>query len=201
MSVYTHIPVILFTVFAIFSCATNDKTANGNLYSDDNEQLVKDSEELISEFMTMLKTDLKTSLKKHSAENAINACNQSAPFIAESIKEQYGWEIGRTSLKLRNQSNRPDAWEARVLHNFEMRRAEGEAIQDLTYSDVITENGVKKFRYMKAIPTMTVCLNCHGINLTQAVKDRLNDAYPEDKAVGFKLGDIRGAFTVIQEIE
>ena len=202
MSIYTKIVVICLTVSTLISCVTSEKTASQkNNQSTENEQRVLDSEELILEFMTMLKMDLKKSLKQHSPENAINACNQSAPFIAETINEKYGWKIGRTSLKLRNQSNKPDAWEARVMKSFSERRADGEAIQDLSHFEIITENGVKNFRYMKAIPTMTVCLKCHGENVSEAVKARLKKVYPDDKAVNFKFGDIRGAFTVTQKVE
>jgi hypothetical protein len=42
------------------------------------------------------------------------------------------------------------------------------------------------------------CLNCHGKpeNLAPEVKEMLAHLYPEDKAVGYELGDLRGAFSV-----
>ena len=56
----------------------------------------------------------------------------------------------------------------------------------------------KTFRYMKAIPTGEVCLACHGERLNPELGQRLDELYPQDKARGFKEGDIRGAFTVSQ---
>lgn len=202
MNAYSHIAVICFVTFSLVTCATSDKSASStaNHVSEDDHRVVN-SEELISEFMTMMKADLQRALKQSSPEEAINACNQSAPVISESLYEKYGWKIGRTSHKLRNQSNSPDAWEKKVLNDFTERREDGEAIQDLTYSEIVEERGVKTFRYMKAIPTITVCLKCHGDKLSTGVKARLKDVYPHDEAVDFKFGDIRGAFTVSQEIE
>ncbi|MFT6919058.1 MAG: hypothetical protein ACJA2G_001693 [Cognaticolwellia sp.] len=51
-------------------------------------------------------------------------------------------------------------------------------------------------RYMKAIPTGGLCLACHGSKLADDVSSKVNELYPNDQATGFKLGDIRGAFTL-----
>ena len=184
------------------SCATSDKSVPVESQKPAQEDhRVVDSEELIFEYMTMLKSDLMSALKTHSTEDSINACNQSAPMISQALYEKYGWRIGRTSLKLRNQSNAPDDWEKKVLEEFEQRRADGEAIQDLTFSEVANDKGVARFRYMKAIPTMSLCLKCHGENLPNGLKTKLKNTYPHDKAVDFKFGDIRGAFTISQDVE
>jgi hypothetical protein len=49
---------------------------------------------------------------------------------------------------------------------------------------------------MKAIPTKIVCLKCHGSEIDPKIVAKLDELYPEDKAVGYKQGDIRGAFYV-----
>ena len=66
----------------------------------------------------------------------------------------------------------------------------------MDYAEVVEMNGQKSFRYMKAIPTGKVCLNCHGAELKPAVSKELDMLYTDDKARGFKAGDIRGAFTL-----
>ena len=67
------------------------------------------------------------------------------------------------------------------------------------FEEVKTEQG-NSFRFMKAIPTGQVCLDCHGDKIDPKVATKLITTYPEDKAIGFKLGDIRGAFTITQPI-
>jgi hypothetical protein len=71
----------------------------------------------------------------------------------------------------------------------------------LEFSEEVIEKGKRHFRYMKAIPTGKVCLSCHGEKLDPAVAAKLKALYPRDKAVGFRSGDIRGAFTIIQPLE
>ena len=110
-------------------------------------------------------------------------------------------EVGRTSLKIRNELNAPDAWELSVLEQFEQRKAKGEPVKTIEYSEVTQHNGNKVFRYMKAIPADDVCLMCHGENIADNLAAELGKLYPNDKATGFKKGDIRGAFTVVKVLE
>ena len=58
--------------------------------------------------------------------DAIEVCKIAAPEIAATASDAQGWRIGRTSLKLRNPANAPDAWELAVLRDFEARKAAGE---------------------------------------------------------------------------
>nr|VFK61436.1 MAG: Protein of unknown function (DUF3365) [Candidatus Kentron sp. UNK]VFK69117.1 MAG: Protein of unknown function (DUF3365) [Candidatus Kentron sp. UNK] len=62
------------------------------------------------------------------------------------------------------------------------------------------KDGVRVFRYMKAIPTLEVCTLCHGASLSPDVVTKLDELYPEDQARGFKVGDIRGAFSFMQPV-
>ena len=54
------------------------------------------------------------------------------------------------------------------------------------------------WRYMRALPVQEFCLNCHGMpdQLSPAVKERLRELYPDDKGVGYSVGQIRGAMTI-----
>ena len=104
--------------------------------------------------------------------------------------------MGRTSLKLRNPANMPDAWELKVLKTFEERKAAGEDPAKIAYAEVVTQDGSKRFRFMKAIPTAELCLNCHGSELKPEVVKALDKYYAADKARGFNVGDLRGAFSL-----
>jgi len=84
------------------------------------------------------------------------------------------------------------------MQEFEKRKAAGEEIKTLEFAEVVTTQGKKQFRYMKAIPTGKVCLQCHGSHIDPNVVATLKTNYPEDQATGFKQGDIRGAFTITQ---
>lgn len=165
------------------------------------EQRVDESRMAVKGFMKTLKHELKTSLKKDGPVAAIKVCNVSAPNIAKQQSDKHGWEIGRTSLKVRNPDNAPDAWERAVLEAFEQRKAKGESIKQMEFHEVVTEEGQQWFRYMKAIPTAAKpCLVCHGENIKPKIAATLDALYPNDQARGYKAGDIRGAFTIRQPI-
>ena len=100
--------------------------------------------------------------------------------------------------KTRNPANAPDAWENKVLEEFEKRKSNGEDVKPMAYFEAVDMNGKKYFRFMKAIPTAAVCLRCHGENIEPEIMAKLKETYPNDMATGFKLGDIRGAFTITQ---
>lgn len=127
--------------------------------------------------------------------SAIKACNLKALAIAQA-QSQNGWQVGRTSLKVRNTNNAPDDWELSVLQAFEARKAKGEPLTTME-SSLLTAS---EFRYMKPISTGGVCLSCHGEEISSEVRQILDKLYPEDQATGFKLGNIRGAFTVRKAI-
>ncbi len=160
---------------------------------------VLDSRKVIKEFGGQLIGRMKKAIEEGGPVKAINTCNVAAPDIASSLSDQYNWQIGRTSLKTRNPNNNPDDWESNILQQFEQRKESGEDIRSLEYYEEMDMNGEMVFRYMKAIPTKGLCLSCHGSDLAEPVKTALKQHYPEDKATGFKPGDIRGAFTIIQK--
>jgi len=162
------------------------------------EKRSKESRIVVSDFMLQLKTELKAAMKEGGPSNAIQVCKNKAPQIAAEISEKQGWRVARTALKLRNPLNEPDAWELKVMQEFEKRKASGEEIKTLEYAEIVTNGGKKQFRYMKAIPTGEVCLKCHGNDIDPNVAATLNNFYPHDQATGFKEGDIRGAFTITQ---
>lgn len=168
-------------------------------YADTNlkERALK-SKTVVNAFMNQLKGELKDAIKAGGPVNAIKVCNEKASAIAKTLSDKQGWQIARTSLKTRNSSNAPDAWETKVLNNFEERKTKGEKVTPMAYFEAVENNGEKSFRFMKAIPTGEVCLICHGENIAPPIKAKLEELYPNDMATGYKTGDIRGAFTITQ---
>lgn len=160
------------------------------------DKLSKEAKELAQEFGKTLKSELVKGMSEGGALNAISVCYEKAPKIAEHLSQESGWKISRTSLKARNENNTPDEWEKSILLEFEKLNESGEDQNILVHSEVVEKNGIKIFRFMKAIPTDAVCLTCHGSNLKDEVASKIEELYPGDTATGFKQGDIRGAFSL-----
>lgn len=166
--------------------------------NEDLKQRAQASKAAVQEFMGQLQGELQAAMKSAGPVHAVDVCNKKAPEIAKQLSEKYGWDISRTSLKARNPENQPDQWEQTVLNQFESRKAKGEAVKPMAYFEAVEQNGKQVFRFMKAIPTGEVCLSCHGDNIAPALKAKIDELYPADKATGFKQGDIRGAFSITQ---
>ncbi|WP_220465117.1 DUF3365 domain-containing protein [Colwellia sp. MB02u-9] len=159
-------------------------------------QDIQQARSLVKAFGSDLKSVLITTMKTAGPIKALEVCNTQAGAIAEKNSALSAWNIARTSLKVRNTSNAPDVWEATILRQFEIRKAAGEDINTMEHSEVVQVGEKTVLRYMKAIPTGGLCLACHGSKLADDVSNKVNALYPNDQATGFKLGDIRGAFTL-----
>jgi hypothetical protein len=153
------------------------------------------------EFMQTLKQELQAGMQEGGPVNAISVCNLSAPAIANTYSVSRGWDVGRTSLKVRNPANAPDAWERSVLESFEKRKGAGEDPAKMEHYEAVRQEGVRQLRYMKAIPSAQLCLACHGETVDSITRTRLEKLYPEDQALGYKAGDIRGAFSISQPLD
>jgi hypothetical protein len=167
---------------------------------DDAQTYATEARGIVKQFFGALKGELENSMKLGGPVAAISLCNVRAPQISSQVSYDVGWDVARTSLKLRNPKNTPDAWEKAVLEQFEARKAAGENLKNMERAEVVESDGQKAFRYMKAIPTAELCLTCHGSAIPGEVATRLDQLYPNDAARDFKEGDIRGAFTLTKKL-
>jgi type II secretory pathway pseudopilin PulG len=189
-----RILTVLISLLCLF--ATSAQAQNS-----EQQQFEKDAQLAIKALAADMKKALMSAMQDGGPVEAVSVCKLIAPSLAAEISKQYGLDIRRTSLKIRNPDNEADSWETDVLQRFETRLASGEAIQKLSFSEKVeNDKGPAQWRMMKAIPTDKVCLSCHGSKIVPPVQAMLDQHYPDDMATGFKLGDIRGAFTVKRDV-
>jgi len=165
------------------------------------DQRLEASRAAVIKLASTLKNELMGAMMNEGPTAAIEICSKKAPEIAAQISKETGFKVRRTSLKTRNQANAPDEWELKTLQLFEKRLAEGEDATAMEFSEIVEANGVKLYRYMKSIAIKPPCLNCHGGEISQEIAEKIKSTYPNDKAVGFEMGQIRGAFSVSQPME
>ncbi len=184
------------TVIAAAILLASVGVANASESGGDVKALKAEAAKVVMSFGGPLKKALGGAMKSGGPLAAIETCNVQAPGIAKAAADASGWSVARTSLKLRNAGNKADAWELATLKEFDARKAAGEAPDTIAKAEIVNEGGQKTFRFMKAIGTAPVCLNCHGGDIKPEVTAKLDGLYPFDKARGYKQGDIRGAFTL-----
>lgn len=168
----------------------------------DLEKTLEAARQTVQRFKDRLKGELAAAIKAEGAANAISLCQTIAPDISTEHSDNSGFEVLRTSLKLRNPENAAGPWELEVLKSFQEKAAAGADPDKLEhFAEVVTPEGDRLWRYMRGIQTGELCLSCHGTDIKPDVKAELVRYYPDDKATGFKLGELRGAFSLVKLIE
>jgi hypothetical protein len=163
----------------------------------DKTELKKEAVSIVKRFGSTLKPELKNAIMTGGPAHAIYVCSDRAPAIAQSLGEDTGWNVKRVSLKPRNsQTAIPDAWERKVLEQFDQRQASGESAEKMAFAEVVDG----KYRFMKAQGVQEVCMNCHAAEIKPETEAALKEKYPLDKARGYTLGQIRGAFSLSRDL-
>ncbi|HJW85672.1 MAG TPA: DUF3365 domain-containing protein [Candidatus Brocadiaceae bacterium] len=108
--------------------------------------------------------------------------------IGKKFSQKTGYLLKQTSLKLRNPDNAPDAFEQRILKKFEDEKGLKE------YWEINAVNKEKYFRYMLPLVVKEACLKCH--ESSEKVPAFISERYKSDTAVGYHLGDVRGAISL-----
>lgn len=173
-------------------------SANAAFADDELAKFQEDSRKIVKELATQLSGTLMKEMQANGPAAAIKVCKELAPAAASEASRKTGQRVARVSLKVRNPMiGSPDAWEQKVLLDFDKRR-ESENPANMEFAEVVSEPQGKYLRYMKAIPVQDACVKCHGTpdGIAQPVKDALKAEYPHDKATGYAPSEIRGAFSI-----
>jgi hypothetical protein len=108
---------------------------------------------------------------------------------AMQLSKENGWQVKQISTKYRNPAHAPDSDTAQMaLAKFE------ENPELIGFWDQETLNGQSGLRYYRRINVEASCLACHGAAADRP--DFVKAKYPEDKAFGFAVGDLRGMYAV-----
>ena len=139
---------------------------------------------------------LQSSMAEGGAINAIGVCHLQAPDIANRASTNNQAKISRMGTRARNPvMGVPNDWQAKALAQFDAALARGEKPADLEFSETVTTASGKEFHFAKPIVLQPMCVSCHGSpdQISPEVKAKLNELYPNDKAVGYQPGQLRGA--------
>jgi len=106
--------------------------------------------------------------------------------------------IRRTSLRLRNPGNQPDAADRAALEKINTALEEGDDVPPLLIQRVTPANAPEEWRAYRPITTMPQCLKCHGPteSLVPEIRAWLAQHYPADQATGYATYQWRGVIRV-----
>ena len=143
------------------------------------------------EALRPLKRGLKSALEsamQSSPMEAVDVCQLASPNITADATRA-GIRIGRTSHKLRNPANAPAPWMQPLLEAYAQAGAEARPPRV-----VALDNG--HVGYVEPIYTQPLCAICHGTAVDPALSAHIASRYPDDRALGFEVGELRGLFWV-----
>ncbi|WP_052952274.1 DUF3365 domain-containing protein [Diaphorobacter sp. J5-51] len=162
------------------------------------------AKEALKEVISEITARQKEAVEANGLDGAMKVCQEIAPGVLNRASIKTGWRITRVGTRARNpRTGLPDEWEREGFEQFRRRVIDGESLQGMTRAGVTDHsNGTKQFRFMQAIGTQDACLSCHGPKekLSSAWK-KASAAYPHDRAADYMVGDIRGAFSIIQPMD
>lgn len=157
---------------------------------------MKWGDEISQEAQAELIGALQKAIEDKGVPGAIDFCHLEALPITRKVADKHAVTLRRVSVKNRNPENSPKDMEKTLLdayaYNSENEIENRPNIQK-------TEDG-EVLLYTKAITIPGgLCLNCHGEpgkEVSDATFDKIKSLYPEDKALGYKVGELRGMWSI-----
>ncbi len=181
--------IILSTVAVAMSATLLSATTN--------KEIKHEAKNAIMKMGKTLKMHMKQNMKGGGPIQAATFCSQQARGIAQKVNNSYkkGVSVKRISLKYRNPANKPAKDERDVLKELHTTFDAKKALPKMVVKKVST-NHYKV--YKPILINNGVCLKCHGVGAVRNEKayKLIKSQYPNDKAIGYKKGDLRGAFVV-----
>jgi len=182
----------LFVGFILFSCTNSVETAEDNMDIDKKESVNTDLlDSVIMEVQTTLISNLTKAIDEQGIESAALFCAEKAQGLTDSMSTVLGYKVKRISDRNRNEVNALDEYEQEVFLAFQSAKSNGSPI----YSQI---NETSRKYYKPIMLGMPLCLKCHG-----STEDRdaaayavISEKYPDDKAIGYTLGELRGMWVV-----
>ncbi len=164
------------------------------------EQALATARHAPSAFVQELMATLQRELQSRGTLHALAVCAEKAPKLARR-HSRAGLQVRRVSPAVRNPAHRPDAFEERHLDTWARHLASGHAISETW--EVVTEGEQRVLRYLRPIKVADLCLRCHGPRdkLDPELLRLLQEKYPQDRAVGYKAGNLRGAVSVTVRLD
>lgn len=156
------------------------------------EQLIAKGNEASTLLVQKLGGELKAQMQSVGAIKALNFCSQNALHLTEQVAAETKTSIKRISLKNRNPINAPSAQESALLNKWDELAKNG---QPLPPYELIKVSDATAVYYKPILINNEGCLKCHG-NVEGELAKAIRSAYPEDKATGYKMGDLRGIISV-----
>lgn len=156
------------------------------------EKAIQKGDEVSSALLQKLGGELKNQLQTFGTMGALNFCSQNALTLTEQVAKESKTSIKRLTTRNRNPVNKTNIKETTLLNKWEelVKNA-----QPLPSHEIINVSDSMIMYYKPILINNEACLKCHG-NVEGDLAKVIKAVYPEDKATGYKMGDLRGMIAI-----
>lgn len=148
--------------------------------------------EIAMEAQQLLGQNLMREIQNRGTLEAVAICNLQAIPLTESVAGKFNASVQRVSDRNRNPANAANSEETALIEIFKREIEAGEDPQPVlkTHGDSV------QFYY--PLITNSLCLQCHGKqeDMDFAVKEKILELYPQDRATGYSENEIRGIWKI-----
>ena len=158
------------------------------------EQMVAKGSAVSAALLQKLGGEVKKNMQAQGPVKTVEFCSLNALSMTDEIGRESGTEVKRLSLKNRNPVNAAEGEEKALLEKWEEMVKNGQSLPSHELKKL--PNG-KTAYYKPIVINNEACLKCHGdIAADSPLGKAIKATYPDDKAVGYKMGDLRGMIKV-----
>lgn len=172
-------------------CANVLKAEDANMVS-----VVNSGKLATKTLLETLQKNMQEHMKKGGVMDALDFCSTEAYTLTDKVNSHLpsGITAKRVSIKYRNPANEPQADELKVLNSFQEMQITKKVLPEYIVQKV--DEHTYKF-YKPLTINNPVCLKCHGdISADKTLQTAIHEKYPTDKAINYKMNDLRGAVVV-----
>jgi hypothetical protein len=159
------------------------------------ERVVQRGRAIASETFSLLSSNLQAAIASGGVTNALPYCSLAASPLTASIADRHGVTLRRVADRARNPKGKADATESAILQGYRFAIAQTNALQPVVTN--LLEHSVTFFAPI--VLTNALCLKCHGRpgeDIPTEGLEVIRRLYPQDEAVGFRMGELRGAWRI-----
>jgi hypothetical protein len=192
--VYSLFAATALLSFAAVLGACSPRSAPQELSDAEGEAYLQRGQAIAQATFAALSARLQAALEEGGVPHAIQYCNLAALPLTDSLARAHHAEVRRRSERPRNPLNAPDAWEASIIREYAGMLESGETPAPLVGA---LDDGVVAFA--APIFLAPACLRCHGVvgeTVDQSDYAEIMRLYPEDKAVNYAAGELRGIWSI-----
>lgn len=153
-------------------------------------------DEISKEAQGALINTLQEAIAERGLEGAVEFCHTEALPIIQKVADKNKVQVRRVSLNNRNPANTPNEMEKTLLEAYAYNVENG--VENKPNVQKMDNGETLLFTKAITIPG-GLCLNCHGDpekDIAPSTLGKIGEKYPNDKAIGYKVGDLRGMWSI-----